>query len=440
MVYDKIKNEANALGNEMITWRRDFHKYAETGWFEVRTASKVARYLTELGYDVLLGRDVCLEEARMGVPEKEELDRQYERAMEQGADSEFAPLLKDGFTGVIGILHCGEGPVVAMRFDMDALGVIEDTSEVHRPAKEGFGSVNPGFMHACGHDGHTTIGLGVAKVLMEMKEFLHGTVKLIFQPAEEGVRGAKSIVEHGHLDDVDVFLGAHVTGVQEAEGEYDIIPGAGGSLATTKLDVVFHGKAAHAGGAPEEGNNVMLSMATAILNLYAIPRHSKGETRINVGRVVAGSGRNVIADEGRMEIEVRGANTEVNQYVETYARNILEAASSMHGTTCEIKVMGSAYSLESDRVLMERIQNVCQNRMGMKVNPHIRMKAGGSEDISYMMKCVQDHGGQASFMRIMAKTAGPGHSRQFDFDEHMMINGVKAFCGVAYDIMKECDL
>ena len=437
MVYNNINKEAEAMGAEMAAWRRDFHKYAETGWFEVRTASKVARYLTELGYDVLVGRDVCLEEGRMGVPEKEELEKQYVRAMKQGADPEFAPLLKDGFTGVIGILHCGEGPVVAMRFDMDALGVIEDTSEAHRPAKEGFASVNPGFMHACGHDGHTTIGLGVAKVLMDIRESLHGTVKLIFQPAEEGVRGAKSIVEHGHLNDVDVFLGAHVTGMQETEGEYDIIPGAGGSLATTKLDVIFHGKAAHAGGAPEEGNNVMLSIATAILNLYAIPRHSKGETRINVGRVTAGSGRNVIADEGRMEIEVRGSSTEVNQYVETYARNILKSAAAMHKTACEIKVMGSAYSLESDRALMERIRDVCQERMALRVDPHMRMKAGGSEDISYMMKCVQDHGGQASFMRVMAKTAGAGHSRQFDFEEHMMINGVKAFCGVVYDVMKD---
>ena len=180
----------------------------------------------------------------------------------------------------------------------------------------------------------------------------------------------------------------------------------------------------------------MLSIATAILNLYAIPRHSQGETRINVGRIEAGSGRNVIADEGRMEIEVRGSTTQVNHYVETYARQILEAAASMHKTTCEIKVMGGAYSLESDKELMERIRNVCEQKMGLKVNPILRMKAGGSEDISYMMKRVQDHGGQASFMRLMAKTAGPGHSRQFDFDETMMVNGVKAFCGMAYDIMK----
>ena len=116
---------------------------------------------------------------------------------------------------MIGILRCGEGPTVAMRFDIDALGVFEEHDPSHRPAKEGFNSVNEGFMHACGHDGHATIGLGVAKVLMSIKDQLHGTVKLIFQPAEEGVRGAKSIVDNGHLDGVDYLIGSHVTNKKE---------------------------------------------------------------------------------------------------------------------------------------------------------------------------------------------------------------------------------
>ena len=113
-------------------------------------------------------------------------------------------------TGVIGLLHCGEGPTVAMRFDIDALGVFEESGECHLPAREGFASVNEGFMHACGHDGHAAIGRGVARVLMEIRCRLHGTVKLIFQPAEEGVRGAKAIVEKGHLDDVQYLLGSHI--------------------------------------------------------------------------------------------------------------------------------------------------------------------------------------------------------------------------------------
>ena len=439
MGYNQIIALSEAYKDTMITYRRDFHKYAEVGWLEVRTASLIAKRLAGLGYDVYVGKDVCKAEERMGVPPQDVLDAHYARAMVQGADATYAPLVKDGFTGVIGVLHCGEGPVVAMRFDIDALGVIEASQEAHRPSKEGFASVNAGSMHACGHDGHAAIGLGVAHTLMALKETLHGTIKLIFQPAEEGVRGAKSIVEAGHLDDVDYFLASHVTNESKEEGTlgYDLIPGAGGSLATTKLDVTFLGKAAHAGGEPEKGNNAMLAMATAILNLHAIPRHSKGATRINVGTAHAGTGRNVVTDEAKLEIEVRGETTALNQYVEDYAVRVLESAAAMHGVSCQIKQVGGAYSLESDEKLMARIAAVCGTQLGMKVTPFLRKKVGGSEDVSYMMKRVQERGGQASFMRLLGQMADAAHTRCFDFDEAMLVNGVKGFCGITYNILGE---
>ena len=215
----------------------------------MRTSSIIARKLTDLGYEVLVGDQVCKRDSRMGVPSEEELDKQYERAVAQGADPEFVKYTKGGMTGVIGILRCGEGPTVAMRFDIDALGVFEEHDSCHRPAREGFASVNEGFMHACGHDAHATIGLGVAKVLMSIKDSLHGTVKLIFQPAEEGVRGAKAIVDNGHLDGVNYLIGSHVTDTEDGDPAV-VIPGSYGSLATTKYDVVFRGQAAHAGGSP----------------------------------------------------------------------------------------------------------------------------------------------------------------------------------------------
>ncbi|MBO5488819.1 MAG: amidohydrolase, partial [Eubacterium sp.] len=293
----------------------------------MRTSSLIARKLTDMGVDeVLVGDQVCKKDARMGVPSDEELEKNYQRAVAQGGDPEFLPYTKGGMTGVIGIIKCGEGPTVAMRFDIDALGVIEAKDSEHRPVAEGFTSVNEGMMHACGHDAHATIGLGVAKVLMGLKDQLHGTIKLIFQPAEEGVRGAKSIVENGHLDGVDYCIGSHVSKLRENEPAAALTPGCYGSLATTKFDVYFHGVSAHAGGAPQKGNNVMLTVATAIMNLYAIPRHSGGTTRINVGTVTAGSGRNVIADIAKMEIELRGETTEINDYVVEYATNVIESA------------------------------------------------------------------------------------------------------------------
>ena len=201
-------------------------------------------------------------------------------------------------------------------------------------------------------------------------------------------------------------------------------------------ELEFHGQAAHAGGSPELGKNVMLAVGTAILNLYAIPRHSAGASRVNVGTVVAGSGRNVIADEAKMEIEVRGETTEINQFMEEYAVNVIENAAKMHGCTSEMKLMGSAYSLTSDEALMERVKKVCEEHLHMPVSSQLTTKSGGSEDVSYMMRRVQEQGGQATFMRVLTKEAGPGHSRIFDIDEKVLPNAVKIFCGTVYDIMK----
>lgn len=432
--YEKIIKLADEVAPEMIALRRDFHKYAEAGWMEMRTSSIIARKLTDLGYEVLVGDQVCDKDARMGVPSDEVLEASYQRAVEQGADPEFVKATRGGMTGVIGILRCGEGPTVAMRFDIDALGVHESHEEDHFPMQQGFVSVNPGVMHACGHDGHAVSGLGVAQVLMQIKDQLHGTVKLIFQPSEEGVRGAKSIVEKGHLDDVDYLLGAHTTG--EDSECCDVTPGSTGFLATTKYDVIYHGKAAHAGAAPHLGVNAMLAAATAVLNLQAIPRHGKGATRINVGRLIAGSGRNVIADEAFLEMEVRGDTTELNEYMSEYAMRILESAAVMHGCTVEVKRMGGAECMVCDLELANRVAQVCREKLGLKVTESALYASGGSEDVSYMMNRVRSHGGQTTFMRIRSKVVGGAHNRKFNFDESYIPKSIKVFCGMAYDLMK----
>ena len=432
--YKKIAELTDAMEEDLIAQRRDFHKYAETGWLEMRTSSLIARQLTDLGYEVLTGEDVCDRDARMGVPSEEVLEKNYLRAVEQGADPEFVEHTRGGMTGVIGILRCGEGPTVAMRFDIDALGVFESTDADHIPAKEGFCSVNNGSMHACGHDGHATIGLGVAKVLMGIKEYLHGTVKLIFQPAEEGVRGAKAIVAKGHLDGVRYLLGAHISD-KKPTVDAVLTPGSYGSLATSKFDVLYQGKSAHAGSSPQKGDNALLAAATAVLNLQAIPRHGSGSTRINVGTLVAGSGRNVIADEAKMEIEVRGENTDLNNYMTDYAMRILESAAAMHGCTCQIKLVGAADSLTSDDSLAKRIQQMCREKLELPVTDKLQIKSFGSEDISYMMNRVQEQGGEAVFMRALTPTAGPAHNRRFDFGEEVLTNSIKVFCGAAADLM-----
>ena len=435
MVFEKIAALADGMADRLTAQRQDFHKYAETGWFEMRTTSIIARHLTNLGYEVLLGEDVCDRETRMGVPSEEALEKHYQLALEQGADPEFLPYTKGGMTGVVGILRCGEGPTVAMRFDIDALGVVESEEPDHRPFAEGFASINKGAMHACGHDGHATMGMGVAEVLMAIKDQLHGTVKLIFQPAEEGVRGAKSIVAKGHLDGVNYFLGSHMTG-RKPEDDSQLIPGSCGSLATCKYDVTYKGKSSHAGGAPHMGKNALLAAAAAVMNLYAIPRHGAGASRINVGKLVAGSGRNVIADEAYMEIELRGATTEINDYMIGYAEDILRNTAAMYGCTCEIKLMGAADSANSDEDFCLDVQKILSEKMGIRMSDKLMLHVGGSEDVSYMMNRVREQGGKATFMRVLSLMAGPAHNRRYDFQEEALATGVKAFCGMAAELMK----
>lgn len=235
-----IRSRAQAILPELTAIRRDLHRYAEPGWLEMRTTSLLARKLTDLGYEVLTGPAVCKADARMGLPSDDALEAHYKWAQENGADPEFLPATRGGFTGVIATMHCGEGPTIALRFDIDALGVLEADDEMHLPAREGFRSVTPGIMHACGHDGHAAIGIGTAMLLRELRDQLHGTVRLIFQPAEEGVRGASSIVAAGHLDDADYALAAHVFPAGKAAGLVDVgvlAENGTGGLATSKLDV-----------------------------------------------------------------------------------------------------------------------------------------------------------------------------------------------------------
>ncbi len=431
---ERIEQIADSLQPTLVEIRRDFHKYAESAWTEFRTASLIARRLIDLGYEVKLGREVVKDEDRMGLPSEQELEKHYQRAVEQGGDQEFLPLLKGGFTGVVGILRCGEGPVIGMRFDIDAVDMAESQAPDHRPVQEGYVSVNPAAMHSCGHDGHATIGLGVAETLVHIKDQLTGTIKLVFQPAEEGVRGAKAVVGSGILDDVQYMFASHLgSGVKTGT----ITCGREGFLATSKFDAFIKGAPAHAGGSPQGGHNAMLAAATAVLNLYAIPRHSKGATRINVGRLNAGTGRNVIPPVAHLAIETRGLTSELNDHMYNYAMRILENAAAMHGCTVEVKAMGGARSGASTPELVDRVRNLAVQISDFTNVPDGNRQGGGSEDYTYMMERVQQNGGQATFLSVGADYNGAGHhTAEFDFDEIAMKGAVKLFVAAALDLMR----
>ena len=388
--------------------------------------------------EVLTGKDVCREEARIGVPDSDILERHFSQVKEQGAPARFlTEELEQGYTGVVGILRCGEGPTVALRFDIDALPMEEAEDLEHRPFREGFSSQNPGMMHACGHDCHAAIGLGTARILSELRDQLHGTVKFLFQPGEEGTKGAYAMVENGHLDGVDYFAGTHVA-PDDKEDDGDITPGTYGSLATCKYNVFFHGQAAHAGGFPEEGKNAVLAAAHAAVGLSGIARHSQGISRVNVGVIRGGSNSNVVADEAMISMEVRGETDEINQYMDRRAKEICQAAAMMEECSCEMRLMGRAPSQVSSPELIERISNLVRNHLPQyQVSSNPNAKNWGSEDIGFMMNRVQEQGGQAVYMRTMTKMASPQHTVRFDVDEDVLVKGAVSFSAIVCDLLKK---
>ena len=434
--FTEIQREIDAMQPDLIRIRRDLHRHPETGWLEMRTTAILAKELRALGYEIYTGRAVCREGARLGLPDDAVLAAHAERALTQGApEEELTAEIRAGYTGVIALLRCGEGPTVAMRFDIDALPMTECPLDTHRPTREGFASENPGMMHACGHDGHAAIGLGVARILMAHRDALHGTVKLIFQPAEEGVRGAHAIVENGWLDDADVLLASHVAPTGKSD-DGDVTAGTWGSLATTKYDVAFIGRAAHAGGFPEQGKNALLASASAALALHAIPRHGGGRSFINVGTLRAGSGRNVVPDHALMQLEVRGETTEINQFMMERTEEICQSAAAMQGCACELTLMGMAESQHSDERLIERIGKIIRRDLpNLTLSTEQNAKNWGSDDVSVMMNRVQAHGGQATYMRAMTDMAGAQHTVTFDFDEAVLGRSVAVFCAAAMELM-----
>ncbi len=403
-----------AAASRAIALRRDLHRHPELGLTEFRTASLVAERLTQLGLGVRLGRDVMDSASRVGLPPEAELDRAYRRAEAEGAPAAFLPAFAGGHTAVVATLTgATPGPVVALRVDMDALPILEDDTQAHLPAREGFISAHPGVMHSCAHDAHTAIGLAVAEVLSGMQDRLAGTVKFIFQPAEEGGRGALPMVKAGVVDDVDHFIAIHLgTGVPSRTFRPDVL----GHLASAKLDVTFRGQAAHAGGNPEAGRNALLGAATAVLGLYGISRHRDGRSRVNVGTLRAGSGRNVIADEAVLQMEVRGETAEITDYMLKRAEAVLRGAAAAQELEVDIRLVGRTTTAASDTALAARVAAAAAGLEGVAIDPTPH-RTGGSEDATYFMRRVQERGGQAIYAVIGSDLPSGHHTPRFDIDE-----------------------
>ena len=413
---DAIHKKVQELAPFIVTTRRDLHKHAESAWTEFRTASIVAKRLRELGYALTMGKDAVSKKDMMGVPSAEALKKHQQRAIEQGADPALVAEMEGGLTGMWADMKCdgGDGPCFAVRFDLDSNDAVECELDSHRPFKEGFASINKGAMHACGHDGHVAVGLAVAEILAGMKDQLKGSIRLIFQSAEEGVRGAGPMVAAGCCKGVDLIVGMHI-GFQAAK-KGDLVCGARGFLATTKWDVRITGKSAHAGAAPQEGKNALLAACAATTNLHAIARSGEGVTRITVGRLEGGQGRNVIPPNAFMALETRGETSALDDYMTKEAARIIKAAMEMWDCSYEIEVMGGTKSGESSPEMVAKVKEIAQS-MPEFTNIIEMADFGASEDYSHMMTVVQENGGLGTYIQVGTNKTAGHHNDKFDFEE-----------------------
>lgn len=397
--------------------RRDLHAHAEAGWKEFRTTALLAQELEELGYTVHLGADAVNPDERLGVPSDDEIAAAEARARDEGAPEEYFDRM-DGITGAVAVLDGNrEGPTIGLRVDIDALERQEAMDDDHRPAREGFASKHPGEMHACGHDAHAAIGLGVAREFAD-REFA-GTLKVFFQPAEEGGRGGMPMAESGHLEDVDHLLAVHV-GLDEETGT--VVSSYDAPLSNAKLDVTFEGAPAHAGGAPHEGRNALQAMSAAIQNLYSIPRHGEGVTRINVGQVHSDNAQNVISEKAHMRAEVRGGSHELNEYMLQRARDVVDGAATMHDVTYDTSLYGKTTTFENDDEVVEVVEAAAD--ANERVTEIKQAEFGGSEDASYLIRRVQESGGTATYLGVGASNVAGHHTAEFDIDEECIDIGV----------------
>ena len=416
--------------DELISTRRHLHTMPEEGWSEFTTTAYIVEKLRKLGYEVLMGKKVINPDNCLGRSQKV-VDAGLAYARKNGVSE---ALLKemDGLTGCVGVMDTGRpGPTLAIRFDIDCVPVTESTDADHIPAKEGFCSTRPGLMHACGHDAHTSTGLAVAHWFADHKDEMKGKLKILFQPAEEGVRGAAGMAASGIVDDADYFRGAHIAMMCKT-GELSVKPY--GFLCTTKLDVTYTGRPAHAGVEPNAGRNAMAAACNAFVQLLGIARHGSGMTRINVGQLIAGEGRNVIPSHALMKMEVRGETGDINQYMYDAAVAIIKGCAISQGCEYKIEKMGEAVDLTNDEELVDVLTKAGEAVEGMTVRKD-PMNFGGSEDATILARRVQAHGGKAALFVIGANRPSGHHTSKFDIDEKALDQGLAVWTNAVKEIL-----
>lgn len=406
--------------NKLIEWRRTFHQFPEIGWTEFVTTGTIINILRDMNIEVKTGPYIICRESILGRDEKL-VNEAIQIAEEKGISAELLAEM-DGLTGCMAIIDTEiPGPTFTFRFDIDCVYVQESNDDTHLPNKQGFASCRSGLMHACGHDGHTAIGLGLAHWLKQNIHALRGKYKLIFQPAEEGVRGARAISDSGVLDNTDYFMGMHI-GCNLKKGEIALDPFD--FLCTTKLDISLKGKSANAIDEPEKGNNALAGACFLANEILATPRHGKGMTRVNIGTLIAGENRSLIPSSAKMQLEVRGQDAEITQYLFNSIKKYVDGIAIAYQLETKIDITGEATNFRNDREMIDIMQGVVDAHPDLL---NVVLPLGGSEDVSLMVRRVQEKKGKAIFFLVGADQSDGHHKEKFDIDEEALSIGLTLF-------------
>ncbi|MEO1078471.1 MAG: amidohydrolase [Pseudomonadota bacterium] len=397
-----VAQSIDAVMDKVISWRRDIHANPELGNQEFRTSALVAEHLRALGMEV-----------RTGIAE----------------------------TGVVGVLRGGDGPVVALRADMDGLPV---TEQVDLPFASKVTAVyngeTVGVMHACGHDNHVAILMGVAEVLAGMGDELPGTVLFLFQPAEEGVLdaeewGAKQMLSEGAFDDPrpDVVFGLHVfpmpVGVIAVRPE-------GFLAAADRFVITVNGSQTH-GAIPWNGVDPIVTASQIVLGLQTIASRQVDVTQapsiISVGRIEGGLRNNIIPETVELEGTIRSFDEDMRDDIHQRIRNTAEQIAASAGATADVEI-AKGYPVTSNN-----------SDLYSKMKPTLARVAGpgliepnpitGAEDFSYFANEVPGLFFGLGVGSDDPALVHPNHSPRFYADERALPIGVKALTALTLDFM-----
>lgn len=400
-----IDAAADKIEPKTIAWRRDFHEHPELGNREFRTSKIIADHLRALGLEV-----------HEGV----------------------------GKTGVVGILRgASPGPVIGLRADMDALPLVERTPvPFASKVKTTYNGQEVGVMHACGHDSHVAIMMSVAEILAGMKGQLHGTVKFIFQPAEEGAPtgeegGAALMIKEGVLENpkVDVVFGLHINSSTEA-GKIKY-RSEGAMAASDWFTIKVHGKGSH-GSQPWAGIDPVVVSAQIIEGLQTIVSRQTELTKdaavISVCVIQGGVRSNIIPEEVDMTGTIRTLDTAMQNEIHERMRRTVTKIAESAGATAEVTIDKKTLITYNDPALVKRMLPSIQKTAGDQ-NVSWMDAMTGSEDFSFFGAKVPSFFFFLGGMKVGQdpKTAFPHHTPDFYIDESGFKLGVRTFCNLVFD-------